>query len=78
MTTHSRDGIVSLCNYAGAANDGAAIDLLIALIPNVDTTSSSGAQGGGGFFDEMNPTLASQLQVELAALRAAIVTTNTL
>lgn len=71
-------GIVALATYAGSANDGAAIDKLIALIPDPDTTSSSGAQAGGGLLDEMSPACAAQLRVELAALRAAIITTNTL
>lgn len=74
----STSGIAAINNYAGAANDGAAIDLLIALIPNPDTTSTSGAQAGGGNLDEMSPMAAAQLRVELAALRAAIITTNTL
>lgn len=71
-------GIVALGVYAGSANDGAAIDKLIALIPDPDTTSSSGAQAGGGFLDQMSPACAAQLRVELAALKAAIITTNTL
>lgn len=71
-------GIAAIQNYAGAANDQAAVDLLIALIPNPDTTSSSGAQAGGGNLDEMSAQAAAQLRVELAALRAAVGTTNTL
>lgn len=74
-------GITAMGNYAGAANDGAAVDLLINMIPNPDTTSTSGAQAGGTaatLLDEMSPIVAAQLRVELAALRAAIITTNTL
>ncbi len=71
-------GIVALANYAGAANDGAAIDLLIALIPNPDAPHGTGAVAGGHNLDEMSPGAAAQLRVELAALKAAIITTNTL
>ncbi len=73
-------GISVLQNYAGAANDPARVQLLLDLIPNPDTLSSSGAQagpgfagfGGAGFLDEMSPAAATQLQVELAALKAAV------
>lgn len=71
-------GIAAIGNYAGAANDAAAVDILIALIPDPDTTSTSGAQAGGGNLDEMSPMAAAQLRVELAALRDAVDTTNTL
>lgn len=46
------------------------IDELVALIPDPDTTSTSGAQAGGGNLDEMSPGAAAQLRVELAALAA--------
>lgn len=71
-------GIVKLGNYAGAASDSAAVDILIALIPNPDSTSSSGAIAGGGLLDEMSPACAAQLRVELLALKDAVDTTNTL
>ena len=65
-------GIASMINYAGAANDPARVQLLLDAIPNQDTTSSDGAvQGIIGFLDEMSPTAATQLRVELAALKAA-------
>lgn len=71
-------GIVALGNYAGAATDSAAVDILLALIPNPDSTSSSGAIAGGGLLDEMSPPCAAQLRVELLALKDAVDTTNTL
>lgn len=75
-------GIVAMGDYAGAATDNAAIQLLIDMIPNVDTTSTSGAQAGNGHaqsaLDLMNPVAAAQLRVELLALQDAINTTNTL
>lgn len=71
-------GIAAIANYAGAANDAAAVQLLIDLIPNPDTTSSSGAQAGGGNLDQMSAMAAAQLRVELAALKDAVDTTNTL
>lgn len=74
----SSNGIKAIANYAGAATDSAAVDLLIALIPDPDTTSSSGAQAGGGNLDQMSPGCAAQLRVELLALKDAVDTTNTL
>jgi len=75
-------GIAVMGNYAGAATDSAAVDILIAMIPNPDTTSSSGAQAGNGNagsnLDEMSAIAAAQLRVELTALKAAVGTTNTL
>lgn len=71
-------GIVALGDYAGAASDSAAVDVLLALIPDPDTASSSGAQAGGGLLDEMSPACCAQLRVELLALRDAVDTTNTL
>ena len=66
-------GINSMINYAGAANDAARVNLLLAAIPNPDTTSSDGAiQGIIGFLDEMSPACAAQLRVELAALAASV------
>ena len=72
-------GFVAVGNYAGAANDAAAVTVLLNLIPNPDSTSSSGAQQGSfHFLDEMSPACAAQLQVELLALQDAVDTTNTL
>lgn len=72
-------GIVAIGNYAGAANDAAAVDILLNLLPNGDSTSSSGAiQGGIGMLDEISPAALAQLRVELTALKAAVSTTNTL
>lgn len=71
-------GITALGNYAGAATDSAAVDILLNLLPNPDTTSSSGAIAGGGLLDEMSPACLAQLRVELTALKDAVDTTNTL
>jgi len=69
---NSGQGVQVLGNYAGAANAQAKVDVLLALIPNPDSTSSSGAVAGGGFLDEMSPPAAVQIRVELAALRASL------
>jgi hypothetical protein len=45
-----------------------AIAQLLALIPDPDTTSTSGAQAGGGFLDQMSPAAATQLRVEIQKL----------
>ena len=71
-------GIVVLGDYAGAATDSAAVDVLLGLLADPDDTSSSGAQAGGGLLDEMSPACLAQLRVELIALKDAIDTTNTL
>jgi hypothetical protein len=80
----SGTGMSAIANYAGAANDGAAVDLLLALIPNPDAGNGTGAVAGGTqgiantYLDEMSPGCAAQLRAELAALKAAVSTTNTL
>jgi hypothetical protein len=73
-------GIAVIQNYAGAANDPARVQLLLDLIPDPDTSNSSGAVAGStlttvgaGFLDEMSPAAAVQLRVELAALKATVV-----
>lgn len=65
-------GISPVGNYAGVTTAGAGIDRLVALLPNPDTTSTSGAIAGGGFLDQMSPAAVVQLRVELAALRAVV------
>lgn len=73
-------GIQVIGNYAGAANDSAAVDILLALIPNPDAPAGSGPVAGTGssYLDEMSPGACAQLRVELTALKDAIDTTNTL
>lgn len=75
-------GLTVYGDYANAATDGAAVDMLIALIPNPDAAHGTGAAANGGAgagdLDEMSPGAAAQLLVELAALKAAVSTTNTL
>lgn len=78
-------GMQAIGNYAGAATDSAAVDILLALIPDPDAPHGSGAiadsanQGvNNSFLDEMSPGAAAQLRVELTALKTAISTTNTL
>lgn len=68
----SSAGIVQLNDYAAAATPAAAVQLLIDLIPDPDTQRTSGAQAGGGFLDEMSPSAAVALRVELTALKAAV------
>lgn len=65
-------GVATIADYEAAATPAAAVQLLIDLIPDPDTTRTSGAQGGGGFLDEMSPAAAVQLRVELIALKAAV------
>jgi hypothetical protein len=70
-------GISAIGTYDAATNKGV-IDQLLALIPNISTTSSSGAVAGGTngvantYLDEMSPAAAVQLRVELEAVKAAI------
>jgi hypothetical protein len=77
-------GVSVIGNYAGAANDGAAVQVLIDLLPNPDAPHGTGAVAGGGqgqlntYLDEMSPGAAAQLRAELLALKAAVQTTNTL
>lgn len=77
-------GLAAIGNYAGAANDSAAVAILLALIPNPDAPHGTGATAGGingqggGHLDEMSPGCAAQLRVELLALSDAVDTTNTL
>lgn len=66
-------GVQKIGDYTtGTPTPRAAVQRLLALIPNPDTTSSSGAVSGGGFLDEISPAAAIQLRVELAALAAAV------
>ena len=77
-------GITAIGNYAGAATDSAAVDILLSLVPDPDAPKGTGAVAGGNqginntFLDEMSPGAAAQLRVELLALKAAVGTTNTL
>lgn len=77
-------GFAAIGNYAGAATDSAAVDILLALIPNPDAPHGTGAIAGGGqgttntYLDQMSPGCAAQLRVELLALKDAVDTTNTL
>lgn len=66
----SSQGIQVLGDYTtGSPTNDVAIDRLIALIPDPDV---SPAQSGGGFLDQMSPAAATQLLVELAALKTAV------
>lgn len=66
-------GISSQINYAGAANDAARVNLLLAALPNPEDQTSSGArQNYIGYFDEISPMALVQLRVELTALAAAV------
>ena len=73
-------GITSGIQVMGtyATSDSAAVDSLIALIPDPDTRESPTPRHPGSVLDEMSPMCAAQLRVELAALKDAIDTTNTL
>jgi len=77
-------GMTAIGNYAGAATDSAAVDILLGLIPDPDAAKGTGAVAGGTqginntYLDEMSPAAAAQIRVELLALKAAVGTTNTL
>lgn len=72
MANESHDGVVPLGDY-DKTTAGEAIDVLIALIPDPDTVSTSGAIAEqGGMFDEMMPHVATELRVELLAMKAQI------
>lgn len=70
-------GIVKIGNYAGAANDAAAVQILIDLLGDPDETKTSGRAAGSNL-DEISPMARAQLRVELLALQDAVDTTNTL
>ncbi len=72
MANESLKGIAPLNNYGSLGSNAARVDALIALIPDPDTKSSSGAQAGGGMLDEMSPIAAATLRVELIALKASL------
>lgn len=65
-------GIAALVDYSAIGDNRAKIQALMDLIPDPDTTNTSGAQAGGGFLDEISPVAAVGLRVEIAALKAAI------
>ena len=71
MAGNAPQGVQTIGNY-GAGSPRDKVNQLLALIPNPDSTSSSGAVAGGGFLDEMSPAAAVQLRVELQALAAAL------
>jgi hypothetical protein len=68
-------GIKAIGAYTGSATAGAAIDKLLALIPDPDlnNATSSGAMAnpnaGAGNLDEMSPIAAAHLRVELLAIK---------
>lgn len=72
MANETLNGIAPIASYAAGTNKER-VARLRALIPDPDTTSTSGAQAGGGNLDEMSPIAAAHLRVELIALEAAIV-----
>lgn len=71
MPGDATTGVQQINDYS-TGTPRANVNKLLALIPNVDTTNSSGATAGGGFLDEMSPVAANQLRVELIALAAAV------
>ena len=62
-------GIVKLGTYTGSP--AVAVDTLLGLLPNPDSTSSSGAIAGGGLLDEISPPAVAQLRTELTAMKTA-------
>lgn len=68
----SDTGILAVGDYDAAATAEDALLILKGIIPNPDSTSTSGAQGGGGMLDQMSPAAAVQLRVEIDAMIEAI------
>lgn len=66
----SSDGIAVIGDYTDAVL-ATRVGVLLDLIPDPDTTSTSGAQAGGGNLDEMSAIAAAHLRVELEALAAS-------
>jgi hypothetical protein len=72
---NSTQGIAIIGDYTTPGTDALKVAALLALIPNPDNTSSSGATGGGAnnsYLDEMSPACAIQLIVELTKLQSAV------
>lgn len=66
-------GIVTQGAYAAAPNNKARVDVLLAMLPDPDSTSSSGAvQTNTQFLDEMSPIAVATLRAELLAMKANI------
>lgn len=71
-------GVTAIGVYSGDLTAGAAINKLLALIPDPDAPHGSGAVAGGNqgilntYLDEMSPGAAAQLRVELLALKAEV------
>lgn len=70
MPNPSLDGVAAIGTYGSGVLETDIAELK-ALIPDPDSTSTSGAQAGGGNLDQMSPGAAAQLRVELDALAAA-------
>lgn len=73
MATPTLNGIAPIVDYTTGTNKEK-VARLRDLIPDPDTTSSTGAiaHGAGSNLDEMSPIAAAHLRVELIALEAAI------
>lgn len=69
-------GIQPVNNYAGAANNAARMDLLLALIGNPNVGETQTAKGlanhAGSILDEISPGAQAQLYVEITACKAAL------
>jgi hypothetical protein len=79
MTAYtSYQGVAAVGDYSAETTAGAAIDILLALLPDVDASLDSGtgagANGGAGagFLDEMSPAAVVQLRVELEAMKDTV------
>ena len=74
MANESITGLKAMADLTtGAPTNKAKIALVRALIPDPDSTSTSGAQAGGwGFLDQISPAAAAQSRVELIALEASV------
>lgn len=74
MANESITGLKAMADLTtGSPTHKVMIQRVRALIPDPDSTSTSGAQAGGwGFLDQISPAAAAQIRVELIALEAAI------
>lgn len=75
----STTGVIKIGDYTTPSGDPAKVQALLDLIPDPDSANSSGsiAQAAGQsaantYLDEMSPAAATQLRVELIALKAAV------
>lgn len=68
--SNSKLGLVSTLDSSGTTKQ--MVQALKDAIPDPDSTSTSGAISGTAYYDQMQPSVAAQLHVDLAAILAKI------